>query len=297
MSFIESRPLDNYIALGSSSGPEYQTDIIELSSGIEQRNQSWEYPRHRYLVGISAGKSTKIETLRQLFHSTRGAFSGFRFKDYNDYSSATIQGDTVAYDDQDISVGDGATLTYQVLKNYTTLTTTVQRKITKLVSGSFLTGFTGESPTAWSIQDTGTTWAIDEDTGIITYAADIQKTITGAVDVGGVTTRLTSVGHTITSATDTIALSTFTGNWDGLNSQRFNITGLTIDTIDIAFNSSAYAAYSGNGGQLNTIPQTFETIVWGAEFDVPVRFSSDGIQISQISPGIEQASVELIEIK
>ena len=163
MSFIESRPLDNYIALGSSSGPEYQTEVIELSSGVEQRNQAWAYPRHRYLVGISAGKSTKIETLRQLFHSTNGAFNGFRFKDFNDYSSATVQGDTVAYDDQAISAGDGVSLTYQVFKNYTTLTTTAQRKISKLVTGSLVIGFNGTTPGAWSIQDAGVRWSVDVD--------------------------------------------------------------------------------------------------------------------------------------
>ena len=294
MSFIESRPLDNYIALGSSSGPEYQTDIIELSSGIEQRNQSWEYPRHRYLVGISAGKSTKIETLRQLFHSTRGAFSGFRFKDYNDYSSATIQGDTVAYDDQDISVGDGATLTYQVLKNYTTLTTTVQRKITKLVSGSFLLGFAGSG---WALEDTGDRWSVDDNTGVITFLSNITASVSDASNSGGGVTRITSVGHGVQTSANTFHLSAFTAPWDGLNDRRFTIVARSTDWLNISFDSSSYAAYSGNAGTINTVPQSSETITWGAEFDVPVRFSSDGIQISQISPGIEQASVELIEIK
>ena len=142
MSFIESRPLDDFIARGSSAGPGYQTEIVELSSGFEQRNQAWAYPRHRYVIGISPGRSTKIETLRQLFNSCAGAFSGFRFRDFNDYSSAAVQVDDVAYDDQEISVGDGTTLVYQALKNYTTGGTTVQRKISKLVSGTFVTGFT-----------------------------------------------------------------------------------------------------------------------------------------------------------
>ena len=298
MSFIESRPLDSYIALGSSAGPEYQTEVIELSSGVEQRNRAWSYPRHRYLIGISAGKSTKIETLRQLFHSTAGAFNGFRFKDFNDYSSATVQGDAVAYDDQAISAGDGVSLTYQALKNYTTLTTTVQRKISKLVAGSFVTGFTGTTPTAWSVQDTGSAWAIDEDTGIITYDANIQKTITAASSLGGGQTRITSATHTVVGGINgTMSLSLFTGDWVGLNGVRCQIVSTTVNTIDITFDSSSYAAYSGNAGQLNTLPQTTDTITWGAEFDVPVRFASDGIQIEQISPGIEQASIELIEIK
>ena len=296
MSFIESRPLDNYIALGSSAGPNYQTEIIELSSGVEQRNQAWEYPRHRYVIGISAGKSTKIETLRQLFNSTRGAFNGFRFKDFNDYSTATVQGDDVAYDDQEITDGDGSTLTYQALKNYTTLTTTAQRKISKLVAGSFVTGFTGTSPTAWSVPDAGSRWAVDDLTGIITYSANIQKTPNSAQYQGGGVTRLNIPAHGLL-VDDTASLTAFTGDWAGLNDYRVIVTARATNSFDFAFDSSTYAVWSANAGQMNTIPQATDTITWGAEFDVPVRFSSDGIQIQQISPGIEQASVELIEIK
>lgn len=294
MSFIESRVLDNYIALGSSAGASYNTEIIELSSGIEQRNQAWAYPRHRYVLGISAGESTKIETLRQLHHSTRGAFNGFRFKDFNDYSSATVQGDAVAYTDQDISVGDGSTLTYQVVKNYTTLSETVQRKITKLIASSFVLGFSG---TGWSVQDTGDRWSLNANTGVITFSADISSAVSGASNSGGGVTRITSVAHGVQTSADTFFLSGFTGDWAGLNDQRFDIVARSTDWLDITFDSSSYAAYSSNAGNINTLPQAAETISWGGEFDVPVRFSSDGIQIAQISPGIEQASIELIEIK
>jgi len=297
MSFIESRPLDSYIALGSSAGPEYQTEVIELSSGVEQRNRAWSYPRHRYLIGISAGKSTKIETLRQLFHSTAGAFNGFRFKDFNDYSSATIQGSAVAFDDQAISAGDGVSLTYQVLKNYTTLTTTVQRKISKLVAGSFITGFTGTTPAPWSVQDTGSRWSLDDNTGVLTYSADVEKTINAASNIGGGDTRLTTTTVHGLLAGDTMSLSTFTNDWSGLNGRRYEIKSVGASTIDFVFDSSLYTAYAGDLGQVNTLPQSVETITWGGEFDVPVRFASDGIQIEQISPGIEQSSIELIEIK
>ena len=226
----------------------------------------------------------------------RQAFNGFRFKDFNDYSSATVQGDAVAYDDQAISVGDGVSLTYQVFKNYTTLTTTAQRKISKLVTGSLVIGFNGTTPGAWSIQDAGVRWSVDVDTGIITFSADIVKNPTSAQDQGGGLTRCNVAAHGLL-VNDTVFLSTFTGDWAGLNGRRYIVVAKATNSFDITFDSSLYAAYSGNAGQTNTIPQALENITWGAEFDVPVRFASDGIQIEQISPGIEQASVELIEIK
>jgi uncharacterized protein (TIGR02217 family) len=294
MSFIESRPLDNYIALGSSAGPNYQTEIIELSSGVEQRNQAWEYPRHRYVVGISAGKSTKIETLRQLQHTTRGALNGFRFKDFNDYSTATVQGDATAYSDQSMGAGDGVSLTYQLLKNYETGAASVARAIYKPITSLFTLGYSG---TAWSVEDDGGRWSVDSTTGVVTFLANLNKTITGAADQGGGVTRLTSVGHLIPNDVGTIHLSAFTGDWAGLNDQRFTRVGSTVNTIDITADSSTYAAYSSNAGEIDTIPQVAEEITWGGEFDVPVRFSSDSIQIQQISPGIEQATIELIEIK
>ena len=295
MSFIESRPLDDFMALGSSGGPEYQTDIIELSSGIEQRNQSWSFPRHRYLVGIAVDYSSKIETLRQLIHTTRGAFNGFRFRDFNDYSSAADPADDYLFTDQSLGNGDDATLIYQIFKNYVTGSITATRNLTKLVSSKFLFGFTGSG---WTQQDTGARWTLDADTGLVTFDADTQVTITAASDQGSGVTRVTATAHGLGSgASGTIYLSTFTGDWAGLNNRRVNIISAATNTIDFTFDSSSYAAYSGNGGQLNTIPQSGEEIVWGGEFDVPVRFASDGIQISQISPGIEQASIELIEIK
>jgi len=283
------------MALGSSAGAQYQTDIIELSSGVEQRNQAWAYPRHRYVVGISAGTSQKIETLRQLQHTTRGAFNGFRFKDFNDYSTASVQGEATAFTDQSMGNGDGVTLTYPLLKNYETGAESVTRAITKPISGLFAFGYRG---TGWSVLGEAERWTLDYTTGVITFDADIQKTITAAADQGGGVTRLTATGHGLgVPARGTVYLSTFTGDWAGMNDRRVDIVGSTSNTIDVTFNSSTYAAYSGNAGQLNTLPQTGDELVWGGEFDVPVRFASDSIQIQQISPGIEQASIELIETR
>jgi uncharacterized protein (TIGR02217 family) len=294
MSFIETRFLDNFIALGSSGGPRYNTEVTELSSGLEQRNQAWAYPRHRYLLGISAGESSKIEDLRQLHHSTRGRFNGFRFKDFNDFTSAANIDGTPAFDDQSMGFGDGTSLSYQLLKNYAAAAGTVTRKITKPIAALFLLGYKG---TGWTVQDIGDRWSLDATTGIVTFLADISKSITGATDQGGGVTRITSVAHGVLATAGTIHLSTFTGDWAGMNDRRYAIVARSTDWIDVTWNSSGYTAYSSNAGQINTIPQTTEELMWGGEFDVPVRFANDEIQVEKVSPGIERATVELLEIK
>ncbi len=296
MSFIETRFLDQFIGLGSGAGPEYSTDITELQSGRENRNQAWSYPRHRYALRIAAGTSSKIEALRQLHHSTKGRFNGFRFKDFNDYSSAASMDVDPAYDDQYIDTGDGTTLTFQLIKTYESGTESQVRTITKPTSGSTIIGITEASATpSYSVQDSGDRWSVSTTTGVLTFSANVSLGISNAVSSGSNT--IITVASTGLVTGQTALFSTFTGDWAGINGIRYQLTRLSGTSFSFPHNSSAYAAYSSNAGQLDTIPQTGEYIVAGYDFDVPVRFNSDSIIIEQISPGIEQSNIELIEIK
>lgn len=209
MSFIETPRFPDLIALGSAGGPEYRTEITELNSGLEQRNQVWAYPRHRYDIGVGANTSAKMDTVRDWFHSMRGRLHGFRFKDFNDFSSAPNMNVAITNTDQLLGVGNGVITTFQIVKLYTTGSLIQTRKITKPVAGSVLVAVAGTPQTL------GVNYTLDTTTGIITFLPTLP-----------------------------------TGN-----------------------------------------------VTAGFQFDVPVRFDSDLVQFEHLTPGIQRASIGIVEIK
>ena len=85
MSFDEVRFPEN-IDFGFTGGPEYNTDIIELFSGFEQRNQNWQTPRMKFNATHAIKSGTQIATLIAFFRARKGRANGFRFRDWIDYS-------------------------------------------------------------------------------------------------------------------------------------------------------------------------------------------------------------------
>jgi len=221
MAFIETPRFPDYIALGSAGGPEYNTRITESSNALEYRKKRWSFPRHRYNVGVGAKSSAEIDTLRDFHHAMFGRFTGFRFKDFNDYSSAANMDVTVTSEDQTIGTGDGVENEFQLKKTYTVGTESMARNITKPVAGSVLVALgDAASPEVFTDQTEGVDFTVDTTTGIITF--------TTAPGAGS--------------------------------------------------------------------PVTTPTIKAGFQFDVPVRFDNDLLQVQQISPGVEMATINVVEL-
>lgn len=212
MSFIESPRFPDIIALGSRGGPEYSTSVIVVNSGKEFRKQRWSFPKHSYSIGAGAKASSEIDELREFHHSMRGRFNGFRFKDFNDFSSAADMDTAVTNLDQIIGTGDGATATFQLVKIYATSDSPslpLTRNITKPVVGTVVVAV------ATVGQTLGVDFTVDTTTGIITFISSPLPT-----------------------------------------------------------------------GQITA----------GYQFDVPVRFTDDNLQVEQISPGVERATIGMIEL-
>jgi uncharacterized protein (TIGR02217 family) len=125
MAFEEVRfPTD--ISYGSSGGPEYSTDIVEIASGFEQRNSNWVSARARYNVAHGVKTKTQLDALIAFFRARQGRAHGFRFKDWADFQA----------NGELIGVGNGATTSFQLTKKYTSGSQTETRTIFKPVSGS-----------------------------------------------------------------------------------------------------------------------------------------------------------------
>ena len=284
MSFIETPRFPNDIAVGSRGGPAFKTSVAATQAGYEDRKILWTQTRHSYNAIYGVKTEADFDTVLDYFMAMNGRGHEFRFKDWKDYKSC--QASSVLSDtDQTIGNGDGSTAAFQLIKKYTVGALTYQRTIKKPVSGM----------TVVSIDDVSQAgnWSVDTTTGIVTFD-DLTGSITAATSASPIV--LTSVGHGLVTG-DTAWLSTFTGDWAALNGSRYAITRIDADTFSVAVDGSGFTAYSGNAGQFDTVPQTGETVKAGFEFDVPVRFDIDYLDISWEDVGLNLADIPIVEVR
>lgn len=131
MAFYESPRFPDYIAAGAEGGPQFLTDIAELSSGYESRNIAWDMPRHRYIVTLLNRPQAELDDVKAHFLSVRGRGHGFRFRDWADYSAASTVGLLGS------GVGSGVAA-YQINKRYVSGAQALTRKIVKPIDGTLI---------------------------------------------------------------------------------------------------------------------------------------------------------------
>lgn len=119
MSFIDTRINSRY-RFGFVGGPEWRTLIVQLQSGAERRKAMWALPHHRYTADYATLTPAEKETLLHTFIVCRGAFSTFRFLDWNDYTAT----------DESLGTGDGTSDPIQLVKTYTFGASSYERTIT-----------------------------------------------------------------------------------------------------------------------------------------------------------------------
>lgn len=154
MAFIESPRFPDAVAHGAVGGPVFSTDVVELDSGYESRNQRWSAPRARWSIGLAPLDETDRDDVIAFIRAVaKGKLNGFRFKDFNDYAATISQG---------VLTATGIN-TYQLYKRYTTGGNSVDRAITKPVSGA-ITIQNGLGQTLVS----GVDYSLATTTGIVT---------------------------------------------------------------------------------------------------------------------------------
>ncbi len=149
------------IALSSTAGPEFSTDVTETAGGWEKRNQNWAGARLRFNVASGVKTRADYEAVLAFFYGRAGRANGFRFRDWSDNGSGDVDA-TPAHDDQVIGIGDGANQFFQLVKSYMSGPVTYVRRISRPVAGTVLVGLGGVN------QPSG--WTVDTTTGLITFA-------------------------------------------------------------------------------------------------------------------------------
>ena len=159
MTFHEVRFPDN-ISRGARGGSERRTQIVELSSGAEERNASWANSRRRYDVAYGIRRADDLAAVVAFFEARNGRLHGFRFKDWADFKSC-LPSQTPTSTDQPIGTGNGSTNTFQLTKRYTSGAQSWTRAITKPVAGTVTIALNGTP------QVSG--WSVSTATGLITF--------------------------------------------------------------------------------------------------------------------------------
>lgn len=111
------------ISYGSSGGPGFNTSVIDLASGHEQRNINWSRARAKYDASYGVKTREQMQEILDFFYARRGKAFGFRFKDWMDFT----------LERQAIGVAGGSNV-LQVFKRYEPLTAHYyDRPLTKIV--------------------------------------------------------------------------------------------------------------------------------------------------------------------
>lgn len=160
------------VAKGALGGPERRTEIVELTSGFEERNTPWADSRRKYDVGSGIRHPDDLAKVIEFFEARSGRLRGFRFKDWLDYRSCRPS-ETPAALDQALGAADGVTTTFQLAKAYVSGSRTWTRTISKPVAGSVLIAVDSIAQ--------GSGWSVDTATGVVSF--DVAP-VSGAVTAG-----------------------------------------------------------------------------------------------------------------
>jgi uncharacterized protein (TIGR02217 family) len=151
------------LTLGARGGPERRTQIVDLRSGREERNQLWAGSRRKWNAGYGLNTVDKLAQVVAFFEERAGRFYGFRWQDRFDMTSGASPRIAVAPTDQTIGTGDGATKSFQLIKTYGVSFNPFARKILKPVAGTVVVAVAGVAQTGG--------WSVDATTGLVTFAA------------------------------------------------------------------------------------------------------------------------------
>jgi len=118
------------VSKGSTGGPDWLVQIVELASGREERNTPWAAPLRRYDARWGVRSKDELYEILKLYHVTSGPLRGFRLLDWSDWCSGSPEDDPTALD-QPLGTGDATTTTFDLWKRYEVGAHVFERRIAK----------------------------------------------------------------------------------------------------------------------------------------------------------------------
>jgi uncharacterized protein (TIGR02217 family) len=283
--FIESPRFPDEMAYWASGGADYNTTVIQLNSGFEQRNQNWNQSRATY--DITSGLQTQtsqyaISDTIAFFRSMKGRAFGFRFKDFQDYKITVLNGTL------DSGIGTGFP-TYQLYKTYTTGTMYDKKSIKKPVVGTIKVY---RNATLIPIGILPSNISIDYTNGIVTFVPDLLYNI-ASITIGINPEVTTTLPHSFIGGEIIYLSSLNTGN-------TLEKTVCVVNSIlsTTTFSILATNLASITTGQVAKYPQLTDTLTCEGEFDIAARFDMDNLKYEVTTGGLIQLSnIKIVEIR
>lgn len=160
---------------GTRGGPGFRTRIFERDSGFNHRIDRWDYIRSKFTATYSVRSLNDISRLLEFYLCRNGPVYGFRFKDYEDFTTAENGVDPPTAFDQELRPVGSSGLFYQLEKVYTDDEGhEFTRPITKPRGGTVKIAVGGV------IQTTG--WSVDTNQGLVQFDNVPEGVVTGGCE-------------------------------------------------------------------------------------------------------------------
>lgn len=152
MAFLETAifPLE---AQRLKASPGWNTTVVRLGGGAEQRNANYSDSLRRYDAALGIKTLVSYQTLEKFVNAARGRLHGWRYLDRTNYVATT----------ESFGTGDGSTATFQLTKNDGTSANAYNREIYKPISGTIQVFVNA------TLKTETTHYTINYATGIVTF--------------------------------------------------------------------------------------------------------------------------------
>lgn len=298
------------ISYNSIGATRFQTDVVRVDSGHDQRSSRWDQPLMEYDIAYGVRTMEHLQGLIAFFRAMRGRRDAFLYHDHVDYTSTLATDDEArrppdtTHLDQQIGIGDHVKYKFQLVKKYPTPSggSAQIRPIYRPQPNTVMIGVGG-----LKVEN----WEVDYTTGVITFTPNWQK-----LNLQGM--RLEAHPTQVNMWVMSGAAGTFTGlivgdkiitrNWLNPNNNSNEALSLVVINVSEDGSTLTYSAPAGYGeleSNRNGVgvyrhpaPKPNLVITAGFYFYVPVRFDTDRLPVSLEEYGIGGAAdVKLIEIR
>lgn len=295
LKFFETARYDgNERQWGMTSGISFLTDITTVKSGFEKRFKVWNTPRGYWQIGNRGVSQEEYKQLYDFFYNVAGQYSGFRLRDWSDYTDEGA-GTFLKIEDTDIK--------YQMYKKREIKLANIYtlQKVYKPIGPSFasfpdlgntIKFFWNDNEIIQSNDPSSfLTITLDDTTGIFTF------------NPANLTANVSSSDNVFNTTTDHHLLVN-----DGV---RFTLSGNLIEAkvtqvIDSKrFLTDYTQSFDATSLNVKPFPTNDSNFYWTGMFDKAVRFNTDSFEnpiiiFSEKEDGTEVSyqlqSIPLIEI-
>jgi len=140
------------ISFGATGGPEFRNEIVQMTSGFEQRNARFSKSLHSYDAGTGVRSKRDLYQILAFFEARHGSLIGFRFRDPFD-SRSSQQSQATTPSDQILGIGNGEQTSFELIKTYSSAQQMPPRRIMLPVVDTVEIALNGVPTDDWSLDE------------------------------------------------------------------------------------------------------------------------------------------------